>query len=306
MITRSFSSIAHTGGNQGPHLSHRGNRLTPGLHPFAERSGHHCEHDIIDRAAMCLTDRLEVCQTGIGHPIPARLTNRTVKRVVRRWSGHRKSCRRKSSRASSEPLSGLSNIVSTSANSIECSCWTADHLSERLGDQVGVTWLRSRIPRFCLHGPRLGGQIKNHLTDIECPGTINHGVMGLGQDRESALGQALHEVHLPERTVAVQWTRHDSRDEFLELIVRPRPGEGRSAHMEVHIKILIVDPHRICDATGNPFDLLSIAGHETDSGLDEPGQAIQIKAGLRCLKQHHTTDVHRRCWLLQIQEGHVQ
>jgi hypothetical protein len=70
-------------------------------------------------------------------------------------------------------------------------------------------------------------------------------VVGLGEDRESILGQALDEVDLPQRTVPVEGARHDPGDELFELRVGARPREGGAADVVADVEVLVVDPHRV-------------------------------------------------------------
>ena len=305
-VSRTFGTVAHTRRYKCPNLRHGRNRLTARLHPFAQRSCNNGENDIVNRATVCLANCLEISKTRIGHSIATGFTDRTIQRIVCWWTSHRQRSGCQASRSTSKALRGLAHVVGTRANRVECNRRAAHHLGKRIAHQVSVTGLRPWIPWLCFHNAWLPSQVQNHLTNVERTRTVDHRVVCFGQDREAAARQPFDQIHLPERAIAVEWTRHDSPNQFLELFIRAWLGKCRATHVEVHVEIFVVNPYRVSYSTWHPLDLLAIARHETNSGLDQPCQPIEVKALFGSLKQHYATDVHRRRWLFEVQEGDVQ
>ena len=74
--------------------------------------------------------------------------------------------------------------------------------------------------------------------------------MGLGDDREPVLGEALDEVDLPQGAGAVEGPGLDAGDELLELLVGARARQGAAAHVVAHVEVPVVDPHGVGEAAG--------------------------------------------------------
>ncbi len=70
-------------------------------------------------------------------------------------------------------------------------------------------------------------------------------MVDLADQGETAVGEALDDPQLPQRTSAVELLGHESSDEVLELLVRSRGGKRRVPHVVVEVEVLVVDPHRM-------------------------------------------------------------
>jgi len=70
----------------------------------------------------------------------------------------------------------------------------------------------------------------------------------LGQDGEAVAGQALDDVALPERAVAVERAGDDPGDELLDLLVRAGWRDRRVPDVELEVEVGVLDPERVVEA----------------------------------------------------------
>jgi len=104
--------------------------------------------------------------------------------------------------------------------------------------------------------------------------TVDERLVGLGQQRDPAALEALHEVDLPQRPAAVERARDDARHELEQLRRRTGARQRRAAHVEADVEVLVVDPHRVGEVAGHRLQPLAVARHERDpvtDQLDQPG-----------------------------------
>jgi hypothetical protein len=153
---------------------------------------------------------------------------------------------------------------------------------------------------------RLGRDVEDDLSDVDRSGTVDHRVVGLGEDREASAVEPLDEVHLPERAVAVEGAGHDPADEVAQLRIAPGARERGATYVVTDVELLVVDPHRVGDASRDLAHLLAVARDEGDALLDEGHEAFEVEAALGCLEDGDPAYVHGRGRLLEVEERDVE
>ena len=128
----------------------------------------------------------------------------------------------------------------------------------------------------------------------------------LAQDGESATLKALDEVHLPQRSAAIERTRHDPPNEFAQLCFCPRLRQRRPADVVRDVEALVVNPNGVRKTTRDPAHTLPKPWHQGDSTTDELHQSVVIEAFLRRLKDRNAAHMHGRCRVFQVQKGDVE
>ena len=87
---------------------------------------------------------------------------------------------------------------------------------------------RGRDPRR--HGRRgghgLARGVEEDRDDVDAADTVDERVVGLGEDREAVVGQALDQQDLPQRLAAIHALAEDPRGQALELLVGPGAGSA--------------------------------------------------------------------------------
>ena len=144
------------------------------------------------------------------------------------------------------------------------------------------------------------------MSDVDRAGAVDHRVVGLREDREATPRDALDEIHLPEWPTAIEGPCHEAADEIAELRVTAWSRERGAADVIADVEILIIDPHRVGQASRHPLDLLAVARDEGDPLLDQVHQAVEVETVSGRLEQRDAADVHRGGRLLEVEERHVE
>ena len=111
---------------------------------------------------------------------------------------------------------------------------------------------------------RLRRQLHRRQHELRAGRAVDRAVVGLGVDGELAsLVEPLDEVHLPQRSRAVEGSRRDARHDLLQLAVGPGRGDGDGALVELTVEAWILDPVRVVQAEGH---------------LDEPAPSVGRQA----------------------------
>ena len=237
---------AHRQRHHRAHRRRRGDRLAAGEQPVAQRPGDDAEHDVVDGAAVRLARRAVVVELG-----------------ARRW--------RSGAAVEMSTLSGRAGRGPAAVRAIESrppdrAGDLADGRRRVAGGRAHVVHdrpgpaRRPRRPRRAPAAAALGSGRGIHSSSGTSRGSaetsritwpmsialiaVDHRVVGLGDDREPALGQPLDQVHLPQRAGAVERARHQPGDQLGELLVGARPGQRGAAHVVGDVEVLVVDPHR--------------------------------------------------------------
>ena len=98
--------------------------------------------------------------------------------------------------------------------------------------------------------------------------------MSLGEDREAAAIEALHEPHLPQRPVAAQVMGKDAAGEHLQFVLAARLRQRGVAQVVAQVKALVVDPARAGLGERNLRDTLPVARHQPKARLDVGQQPL--------------------------------
>ena len=200
----------------------------------------------------------------------------------------------------------LLHVDQPSAHGVDHGLRGAGDLVDRPGDELHRRRLAQRAPGVLRHVPRLRACIQDDLPDVDGGDPVDHRVVGLGEDGEPVVLEALDEVHLPQRAGPVQRPAHDPRDQVVELVVGTRARQRRAAHVVGHVEVLVVDPDRVGEVAGHPAHALAVARDEGDPVADQPDEALVVEPALGHLEDRHAAHVHRGGRLLHVQEGHVQ
>ena len=92
--------------------------------------------------------------------------------------------------------------------------------------------------------------------------------MGLGEQREAVVRQALDEPQLPQRPVPVQRLGEHAPGEPLELLVAAGARERGVADVVGDVEVGVVDPDRPALLERDERQPLAVAGDEVKPGLD--------------------------------------
>ena len=72
-------------------------------------------------------------------------------------------------------------------------------------------------------------------------------MVNLREHRDLAVGQAVDQIDLPQRSRAVKRTREDPRHLLGQLLVRRRRRQRQLAHVVLQVEVRVVDPVRIVE-----------------------------------------------------------
>ena len=117
-------------------------------------------------------------------------------------------------------------------------------------------WRRSaRAPGIQMSSPNSGGLLRavgDDVPDLQRRHAVDQRLVRLGVDRDAVLGQALDEVHLPQRPGLVQRPRAQPRDQVVQLGVAARGRQRRAPDVVGDVEVAVVDPHRPRQARAPP------------------------------------------------------
>ncbi len=132
--------------------------------------------------------------------------------------------------------------------------------------------------------------------------------MHLGEDRDLAVGEALDDVHLPERTRPVQRDAGEVAGHLGQLAVAAGRRHGHAVHVPVDVELVVGDPDREVDATRNRLELAV----EHRDALDPVGELLLerlevIAAGDgRWIDGDDPAHVHELRAALEVEEAGIQ
>ena len=73
---------------------------------------------------------------------------------------------------------------------------------------------------------------------------VDHAVMDLGDQRPAAARQALDHPHLPQRAMPVEFHRHQSTHQVVQLQFATRGRQSGVTNVVHEVEVRVVDPHR--------------------------------------------------------------
>ena len=128
--------------------------------------------------------------------------------------------------------------------------------------------------------------------------------MGLGDQRERVLADAVDQPQLPQRLGAVERLGEDPPGQVAQLLLAGRRGQRGVAHVVAGVEMRVVDPDRPALHQRREGELLAVARDEVQPLL-ELGHELVI--GRRVALEHeHGADVHVGAAALQREEGRVE
>jgi hypothetical protein len=119
------------------------------------------------------------------------------------------------------------------------------------------------------------------VTDLHRTHPVDQRLVRLGVKGEAIFGQALHQVHLPERTRLVQRPCGQPADQFVQLLVAARRRQRRAPDMVGDVEIAVVDPHRPGRRKSHFTDLLPVPRHLWQPLFDGGQQRLIAQPGTR-------------------------
>jgi hypothetical protein len=172
---------------------------------------------------------------------------------------------------------------------------------DALGHEVGVRRDGFRRPRaVALDFDRHRLEVEKHRRDVHARHAVDQRVVGLGDQGEAVVLEALHEPDLPERLRPVEPLREDTADELAQLRIGPGPGEGGMADVVVEVEARIVDPERPAHLEARVGEPLSVTRHEPEARRDVGAQLLPRWG--RSFEHDDGSHVHVRGPLLLVQE----
>ena len=91
--------------------------------------------------------------------------------------------------------------------------------------------------------------------------TVGQHVMDLVDDRDAVVGQALGDVHLPQRATAVQRGAGNLADQLIQLAAPTRSGHPRLPNVIVEVDVVVDHPHRVMQLQRNVDQLVTQRRH---------------------------------------------
>ncbi len=282
-----------------------------GLHAAAaqeapERQGDRGEHDVVERAAQGVLDRLEARDLGVDPRVAPVRADRHVEGRRRR----RVEPRPRHRAHADEPLARLlEHLTRRAGERAQPAGALGRHrraLDQRLGQQLGGGRLRARYPLAALRRRWrwVGREVEEHRRDVDAAHAVHQRMVGLRDDREAVAFEPLDQVELPQRLGPVQWEGEQAPREVAQLLVGAGGGQRAVAHVVAGVEVRIVDPHRAPLAPRHVGQLLAVARNEVHTRLDRLDQLVV--GGRRPFEDEHAGHVHVRAAALEVQEAGVQ
>jgi hypothetical protein len=173
------------------------------------------------------------------------------------------------------------------------------------GQQHGRARLGARVPGGRRLGlGRVGLEVEQHGRDVHARDAVDERVVGLGDQREAVLADAVDQPQLPQRLRAVQPLGEDPPRQAAQLLLARRLRQRRVAHVVVGVEVRVVDPDGAALHERRPGELLAVARHQVQALL-ELGHEFLVGRRL-ALEDQHGSDVHVRAAALEGQEGRVE
>ena len=234
----------------------------------AQRARHHGEHDVVDRPAERVLDRLERRELAVDPREAAMGADLDVQRRARRAAQpglrHRgEAAERRGARG--ERVLRMAHGACRRAGDPQRRCRPLD---QRVREQRGRRGLGPRDPRLLrLLLGRVRVEVEEHRRDVDARDAVDEAVMGLADQREAVVPDPVDHPDLPQRLGAVQPLGEDAPGEAAQLLLAGGLGQRRVAHVVAGIEVRIVDPDRTALHERRERELLAIARHQREPPL---------------------------------------
>ena len=149
----------------------------------------------------------------------------------------------------------------------------------------------------------VGREVEQHRRQIDPRDPVDQRVVGLGDQREAVVLEALDQPHLPQRLGAVELLGEDPRGQVAQLLPAARGRQRGMADVVLEVEARVVDPYRPAAVERRMGELVAVARHE----VQPPADLLEklIHRGRRALDDRQPADVHVRGRSLLVQEGGV-
>ena len=205
-------------------------------------------------------------------------------------------------RASSSARSGVRSaaiaFAVTDSDAFAIPAAPARQQVERVGVGLGDPRVEVLVDRR-----RLGTEVEQHRREVDARDAVDHRVVGLRQQAEAAVVEALDEPHLPQRLGAVELLGEHARAEVHELLVAARRGQRGVAHVVLEVEVGVVGPQRAARVGGREHEPLAVARHHVQAAADRVEEVVVARD--RPLGDDERADVHVRHGSLLVQERRV-
>ena len=196
--------------------------------------------------------------------------------------------------------------------------------NERIGPHRRFTWVRMQLDAVKAIKNSLGGTV-NDVMLATVAGALRRHLLRRGVDATALELKAMVPVSVRSEEArgtlgnqvaammaplpvgiedAVEPLGEDPAGEALQLVLRARLGQRRVAHVVAEVEVRVVDPARPSLAERHERELLPVARHEVEAGVD-PRDDLVVRRR-RPLESHDRAHVHVRGLVLQVQEGRVE
>ncbi len=132
--------------------------------------------------------------------------------------------------------------------------------------------------------------------------------MHLVDDRDAVVGEALGDVHLPQRATAVQRRAGDLADQLVQFTPSARRGHPRLAHVVVEVDVVVEHPHRVVELHRNVDELVAKRRHGLQprkGHLAEQVEVVSVHLGHVQNADLEGVHVDFRCLRVQHQRVHT-
>ena len=103
---------------------------------------------------------------------------------------------------------------------------------------------------------------------------VGQGVMDLAEYRDPAVGQALDQIHLPQRPASVQGRARDPADRFVELAASARSVHLAVPDVVVEVDLGVLPPHRMVELERNVDQLIAERIEPVEPAVDDLAQLL--------------------------------
>ena len=212
----------------------------------AQRARDDREHDVVDGAAERVLDELEVLEAGCRRrrSAGAGRSGRSAASPApgsARPTRSRRSPRRPRGRAPARARGGPARRARP--RPARAPARTAPRTPA--ATQLGGARLGVRLPGAARVSDRrrVGREVEQHRREVDARDAVDQRVVGLGDQREAVVLEALDQPHLPQRLGAVELLGEDARGQVLQLLLAARRGQRGVAHVVLEVEARVVDPH---------------------------------------------------------------
>ena len=153
-------------------------------------------------------------------------------------------------------------------------------VAHRAGQQRGVRRAAGAGASRRRRGPsRSGSCVEQHLAEVDGLDAVDEHLVGLGEQRDPAVGEPLDEVDLPQRAAAVQRARHDPGDQLAQLVDACPAAAARSGVRGSRGRSAASSTQTGLARRPGTLHPLAVARHEGDPVLDQRDQPVVVEAG---------------------------